>query len=106
MKRSGLKSLGSLGAMLCLAAGLTACAGNPTRESTGEYVDDSAITARVKTAMIGDKDVAARNISVETFKGTVQLSGFVDTTDEKDRAAALASNVRGVRSIQNDIKVK
>ena len=103
MKPSGLKNFG---AILCLAAGLTACAGTATKESTGEYIDDSAITARVKTAMIGDKNVAARRISVETFKGTVQLSGFVDSADEKDRAGELARNVRGVKFVQNEILVK
>jgi osmotically-inducible protein OsmY len=102
MKPSGLKALGAI----CLAAGLTACAGGPTTKSTGELIDDAAITARVKTVMIRDSEVHARNIDIETFKGRVQLSGFVDSVSQKDRAAQLASNVPGVRSVENEIVVK
>lgn len=84
----------------------TGCAGTPTKESTGEYVDDSSITAKVKAALIGDEVTKAREINVETFKGTVQLSGFVDTSAEKDRAADLAKGVAGVKSVKNNIVVK
>ena len=103
MKPTGLKSLG---ATLCLAAVLTACAGTSTRESTGEWIDDSSITARVKTAMIRDSEVHARNVEVETFRGKVQLSGFVDSPSQKDRAGQLASTVPGVKSVLNEIVVK
>ena len=103
MKPSGLKGPG---AMLCLAAVLSACAGTPTKSSTGEWVDDRGITARVKTAMIKDDEVRARNIEIETFKGRVQLSGFVDSTPQKDRSAQLAGTVPGVKSVHNEIVVK
>ena len=103
MKPAGLKSVG---AMLSLAAVLTACAGTPTQSSTGEWIDDRSITARVKTAMIKDNEVHARNVEVETFKGKVQLSGFVDNPSQKERAAQLASTVPGVKSVHNEIVVK
>jgi hyperosmotically inducible periplasmic protein len=103
MKPSRLKSLG---AMLCLATGLAACAGSPTSPSTGEFIDDRSIGTRVKTALIRDDEVRARNIEVETFKGKVQLSGFVDSHSQKERAAQLASTVPGVKSVHNEIVVK
>lgn len=84
----------------------TGCAGTATRESTGEYIDNSAITARVKTALANDEVVKAREISVETFRGTVQLSGFVNTEAEKDRAGRIAAGVEGVQKVQNNIAVK
>jgi osmotically-inducible protein OsmY len=82
------------------------CAGTATRESTGEYVDDASITTKVKSAFIADKIVKAGQIEIETFKGTVQLSGFVDTPEIKERAEKLAANVRGVRKVVNNIIVK
>lgn len=84
----------------------TGCAATSTRESTGEYVDDSAITTKVKSAFAQDPVVKARDVKVETFKGVVQLSGFVDTAQEKSRAADLASGVSGVKSVTNNITVK
>jgi hyperosmotically inducible protein len=82
------------------------CASTATRESTGEYVDDSAITTKVKTAFVKDEVVKAREVAVETFKGTVQLSGFVNTPEEKARAERLAASVTGVRSVTNNIQIK
>ncbi|MBW8780427.1 MAG: BON domain-containing protein [Verrucomicrobia bacterium] len=82
------------------------CAGSATRQSTGEYVDDASITAKVKTAFIADKLVKAGQIEIETFKGTVQLSGFVDTPEMKERAEKIAEGVRGVRKVVNNIIVK
>lgn len=84
----------------------TGCAGTRTSESTGEYVDDAAITTKVKAAFVKDKMVKAGEITVETFKGVVQLSGFVDTAEEKSRAAILAASVSGVRDVRNHISVK
>jgi osmotically-inducible protein OsmY len=85
---------------------VVACAATPTRESTGEFFDDSLITSRVKTALVADQEVRSLGISVETFKGTVQLSGFADSTDEKAKAADIASRVPGVKSVKNDLLVK
>lgn len=92
-----------LGANVVWFAG---CAATPTRESTGEYVDDASITTKVKAAFVKDDTVKARQISVETFKGVVQLSGFVNTPAEKALAGQLAAGVTGVRDVQNKITVK
>ncbi|HYE35888.1 BON domain-containing protein [Methylocaldum sp.] len=93
---------------LALAAAVTivGCAGSKTRESTGEYLDDASITTKVKTALLRDEVVKGLDIQVETFKGTVQLSGFANTAGEKQRAEAVAQDVAGVRAVKNDIRVK
>lgn len=93
-------------AVLVLAATLAACGGSPTRESTGEYIDDTAITTKVKAAFVRDKVVSAGDISVETFKGSVQLSGFADSPSEIEQAVRVASQVPGVKSVRNDIRLK
>jgi len=84
----------------------TGCAATATKESTGEYVDDATITAKVKAAFVKDEVVKAFDVSVETFKGNVQLSGFVDTAEEKARAVQIARGIDGVRDVQNKITVK
>lgn len=95
----------ALGAALALPL-LSGCAGTTMRESTGEYVDDTVITAKVKTALVRDSTVSALDVNVETFKGTVQLSGFVDTEEQKVQAERLAQGVAGVSSVTNSIVVK
>jgi osmotically-inducible protein OsmY len=85
---------------------LAACAGTATQRSTGQYVDDSTLTARVKTALIGDEQVKARNIDVETYKGVVSLSGFVESRSEAERAVTLAQKVDGVKSVKDDMHVR
>ena len=99
--------------MMCamLTAGLIpvtwlGCAGTTTRESTGEYIDDSTVTAKVKTALLKDPVVSAFAVSVETYKGVVQLSGFVNTAAEKAQAEAVARSVYGVKSVTNSLVVK
>jgi osmotically-inducible protein OsmY len=82
------------------------CAGGPTQESTGEYLDDSALTTKVKSTLLNDPQVSGLAINVETFKGEVQLSGFANTEAERQRAAALASKVPGVLAVTNDIRLK
>lgn len=82
------------------------CAATRTKESTGGYIDDSAITTKVKAELVGDPVTKAREISVETFKGVVQLSGFVNTAQEKERAGEIARNVKGVVDVKNNINVK
>ena len=89
-----------------LAAALTACGGSPTKESTGELVDDSLITTKVKTALIADKKVSGTNISVETFKGRVLLSGFVKSEDERTQAETATRAVAGVKEVNNKIEVR
>jgi osmotically-inducible protein OsmY len=97
-------------AALCaaLGAGIFAagCASSPTHSSFGETVDDSVITSKVKAAFVEDPQVSALNIKVETYKGTVQLSGFANSATEMMRAAEIASNVKGVKSVKNDIRLK
>lgn len=85
---------------------VVACAGSETRSSTGEYIDDSVITAKVKTALLNSPKVSGLSIEVETFRGEVQLSGFADTKEEREEAAKLAKGVPGVRAVRNDIRVK
>jgi hyperosmotically inducible periplasmic protein len=85
---------------------LSACAGSPTQSSTGQYIDDAWITTKVKAAFVEDKSVDATNINVETFKGTVQLSGFANSVAEAERAVAKAWDVKGVKSVKNDIRLK
>lgn len=81
--------------------------GNPSvKESAGEYVDDATITTKVKAAFIKDKDVKASEVRVETFKGTVQLSGFATNSAAIERAVQLANKVPGVKAVRNDIRLK
>ncbi|TVO58771.1 BON domain-containing protein [Denitromonas halophila] len=101
-----MRTLPRLTLVFALVTALAACAGSPTRESTGQYIDDSAITTKVKSAFVKDKTVSALNIGVDTFKGEVQLSGFADTRQEIQRAGELARDVPGVRSVKNDIRLK
>lgn len=92
--------------LVALLTALTACGGSPTRESAGEYIDDSVITTKVKAAFVEDKAVNALDIKVVTFKGAVQLSGFANNPQEIDRAVQLARTVKGVTSVKNDIRLK
>jgi osmotically-inducible protein OsmY len=92
--------------MLMLIATLAACASTPTRESTGEYVDDSVITTKVKALLAKDDFLKSFEIGVETRKGVVQLSGFVGTQDAVNKAGQIASGVGGVKSVKNDLIVK
>ena len=85
---------------------LSGCAGTSTRESTGEYIDNTAITARVKTAFAKDEIVRGRDVQVESFRGVVQLSGFVDSEVQKNRAGEIAKSIEGVQSVKNDLVVK
>ncbi len=92
--------------LLMLIGALVACASTPTRESTGEYVDDSVITTKVKSLLANDDFLKSFQISVETYKGTVQLSGFVDSQKAIDKAGEIASSVKGIKSVKNNLMVK
>jgi osmotically-inducible protein OsmY len=89
-----------------LIATFAACASTRTRESTGEYVDDSGITTKVKSLLASDDFLKSFEISVETYKGTVQLSGFVDSQKAVDKAGEIARSVKGVKSVKNNLIVK
>lgn len=89
-----------------LAAFQTGCAGTATSKSTGEVVDDATITTKVKAAFVKDPVVKAIDVKVDTFKGAVQLSGFVDTAEQKARAESIAAGIQNVMSVRNNITVK
>lgn len=82
------------------------CAGSATQESTGEYVSDSWITTKVKTALVDDPLVKATEVNVETFKGVVQLSGFIGSNAAMYQAIRVARSVKGVTSVTNDMRIK
>ncbi len=82
------------------------CASTSTQEGTGEYVDDSVITTKVKAAVFNEPSLKVAEINVETFKGIVQLSGFVGSNDSANKAIALARGVAGVKSVKNDMRIK
>src|SRR4051794_28641680 len=88
-------------AVLALAAG---CASTQTQESTGQYVDDTTLTAKVKTAIFNDPSLKSSEINVETFKGRVQLSGFVQSKENIAQAVMVAQAVKGVESVKNDMR--
>lgn len=94
----------TLAAALLLTA--VGCSSTSTRESTGQYVDDSAITTRVKTAMFNEPSLKVLKINVETYKSVVQLSGFADTRADLDKATDVARTVPGVISVKNDMRLK
>src|SRR5579872_2052360 len=95
---------------MVLAAGLAtlavACAATSTRESTGGYVDDSTITAKIKTDLAQDHKVSAADVHVKTYKGVVDLSGFVDSPADKREARLVADQVSGVKSVHDNLIVK
>jgi osmotically-inducible protein OsmY len=95
--------------LMLAAAALTSvvgCAATSTQESTGQYMDDTAITTRVKAAIFNDASLKSAEINVETFKGAVQLSGFVNSQADIQRAVALVQGLSGVRSVKNDMRLK
>jgi hyperosmotically inducible periplasmic protein len=114
MKSTTIKKMQTtkvLGLALCLGAMplvtmVTGCAGDRYHESTGEVIDDSGITSHVKSALADDPQYKYDGVSVKTFKGTVQLSGFVNTSAQKSRAETLAKGVEGVKDVENGITVK
>ena len=103
---STVKRMATAAALSVAVLSVTACAPTATRESPGEYVGDAAETTKVKAALVKEFGVKASEINVETFRGVVQLSGFVDTQDVADRAVAAASRVGGVKSVKNDMRLK
>lgn len=94
----------------CMAAvvvmAVAACAPTKKSEGTGGYIDDTVVTTKVKSALLADKTIASREISVETFKGRVQLSGFVTSAADANRAVEVTRGVAGVKSIENDMRLK
>lgn len=87
-------------------AGLTGCAGNQSDRSTGQYIDDKSLTMRVHHALASNPDYKFNDVNVTVFRGTVQLSGFVNNSDQKSRATDIAKNVQGVRDVEDNISIK
>lgn len=100
------RRLRALAAAAFLAMGVAACTSSPQQETVGEYADDALITAKVKTAIFNDPALKATEINVETYKGVVQLSGFVSSRDAELRAAEIARGVAGVKAVNNDMRLK
>ena len=92
-----------LAAMMLAVVG---CAGTATHESTGEYVTDTWITTKVKAVLVESPMVKATEVNVETFKGVVQLSGFVSSQSAMNEAVRLTREIKGVTSVKNDMRIK
>ena len=103
-----MKSLQFLGKFILIIfmVSFLGCASTATQEGTGEYFDDSVITSKVKAAIFQDDSLKSREINVETFKGEVQLSGFVNSREDINKAVEVAGKVKGVTSVKNDMRVK
>ncbi len=89
-----------------LAAMMMSCSSTPHQQSTFQYLDNSAISAKVKTKLVGKTGLNAGRIDVESYKGTVILSGFVDSEDTKEKAIELASNTKGVKEVKDALYVR
>lgn len=100
-----VKSISAVFLAVLLATAL-GCAPTPTKEGTGEYIDDTVITAKVKAAIFNEPSLKSAEINVETFKGVVQLAGFVKYQADMNKAVDLARNVKGVKSVKNDMRLK
>lgn len=92
--------------MAAMMVALVGCASTAKQEGTGEYIDDTVITAKVKAAFVNEPTLKAAEINVETFKGTVQLSGFVADANSISKAVEVTRGVKGVQNVKNDIHVK
>jgi hyperosmotically inducible periplasmic protein len=106
LNRSRFLSVCVLTGVLAVGGLYAGCAGSPTKDSTGQYVDDTTITTKVKSALLGDGAVKSFEIKVETFKGVVQLSGFVDTEDQRAAATRDAMAVGGVKDVKDNLTLK
>ena len=91
---------------IAVIAATLGCASTQTHESTGQYVDDTVITGKVKKAILEEPGLKSAEINVETFKGVVQLSGFVSSPDSSAAAVKVATGIEGVKSVKNDMRVK
>lgn len=91
---------------LVLILSVVSCAGSKVSESTGEYFDDTVITSKVKAALMSDSRIRSGDISVETFKGVVQLSGFVNSSGVITRAVEISRKVKGVKAVNNSLVAK
>lgn len=105
-KFRSLTSALSLALATALTATILGCAGTATRRSTGEFVDDTSLSTKVKTALFQDPAVSGFDVGLDTFRGHVQLNGFVDTPEQKARAEQIVRTVQGVTGVTNNLAVK
>jgi osmotically-inducible protein OsmY len=101
-----LKTLSSVCMAVVVVFAVAACAPTKKSEGTGGYIDDTVVTTKVKTALLNDKTIKSTEISVETFKGRVQLSGFVSSSADANRAVQVTRGVSGVKSVENVMQIK
>ncbi|MEI6746759.1 MAG: BON domain-containing protein [Methylococcaceae bacterium] len=101
-----LKFLNRLLLSAFLLSAMASCANNAKHESTGEYLDDTVLTTKIKSTFLGDSLLKMLDINVKSYKGTVQLSGFIDSQKEVDRAVQLARTIKGVKAVNNSLIIK
>jgi len=108
LENSAMQQLKHLPAffLAVLLVSMLGCASTPTQEGTGEYIDDTVITTKVKAAIFNEPSLKVFQINVETFKGVVQLSGFVSSQENINKAVQVARGVRGVTSVRNDMRLR
>jgi hyperosmotically inducible protein len=106
MKMKRRMRLSLLATILGASLALGGCASTDTQRGTGETIDDAAVTAKVKAALVDNDIVEAGEVNVTTYRGVVQLSGFVDSNEEKTQATQAAKSVSGVKDVRNDLKVQ
>jgi osmotically-inducible protein OsmY len=92
--------------IVALMVSALGCGSTPQQSSTGQYIDDTAITTKVKTGIFNEPTLKSGQISVETYKSVVQLTGFVDSAASMDKAVAIARSVQGVSSVKNDMRLR
>jgi len=92
--------------IIALMLSALGCGSTPQQSSTGQYIDDTAITTKVKTGIFNEPSLKSGQITVETYKSVVQLSGFVDSAASMDKAVAIARSVQGVSSVKNDMRLR
>jgi hyperosmotically inducible protein len=106
MKMKRQMRLALLATLMGAGLALGGCASTDTQRGTGETIDDAAITAKVKAALVDNDVVEAGEVNVTTYRGVVQMSGFVDSNEEKTQATQAAKSVSGVKDVRNDLKVQ
>ncbi|AHK21238.1 BON domain-containing protein [Yersinia similis] len=100
------KTFSALCIAIIMAMAVSACAPTAKSEGTGGYLDDTVVTTKVKAALLGEKNLKSTEINVETFKGRVQLSGFVSSSQDANRAVQLTRSIPGVKSVSNQMQIK
>lgn len=106
MMQRKIRTISLIICLVWVAVAVIGCAGNRTTRSTGEFIDDSTLANKVKVALYTDEEVQGTQVEVEAFRGVVQLSGFVDSTAQSQKAEQIAREVNGVQDVHNNLIVK